>query len=205
MKTTIKLHRNSLFTLGMILITFFCAVFVALACMYMILNWNNIVSYVQSGAMLTYVILGIALLVTFFLCSDSMHPLLAKCSEAGLKWSDFAPNSLVRISAVIPGEHHDEGLVIVHSYNPASRYILAEGYAVVTTQNQFNLLAQSGISKGDLVFLSGTGYMGGRLRIKYLKPSGFDLEKCQAEGLKVIDLDSFCILHEEMHAQEHPA
>lgn len=139
----------------------------------------------------------ISLTITLYLSLNKVHPLLGKCCESGLRWSDFAPDSFVYVSALVRDLNNDVHLVIIHPVDSDGSYSLADGHAVVTTDGQMDVLEKDlGVGPGTILYLSGVRVtMSGTM--KHLRP--MLLPEDLHLNIVVLDLDDF--LSDTMNSQ----
>lgn len=157
--------------------------------LYAFIWWNPLLyAHVQMNNF-KFLLGFISLVITLYLSLNKVHPLLGKCCESGLRWSDFAPDSFVYVSALVRDLNNDVQLVIIHPVDSDGFHSLADGHAVVTTTDQLDILEKDlGVESGTILYLSGVRVtMSGTM--KHLRP--MLLPEDLHLNIVVLDLDDF--------------
>jgi hypothetical protein len=158
MKKTIKLRKRPTFMVVSFFITFTGIFLMLFGWLYAFMWWNPLLQIHAHVHMDNFkFLLGfISFLITVYLSSNKLHPLLGKCCESGLQWADFEPDSFVYVSALVRDLNSDTHLVIVRPVDVDGSHSLADSHAVITTTNQLDIIEKDlGVGPGTILYLSG--------------------------------------------------
>jgi hypothetical protein len=189
MKKTIKLRKRPIFMVGSFIITFTCIFLLLFGWAHALARWFPSSQESVYADSFKFLLGFISFAITLYFSLNKVHPLLGKCCESGLRWSDFEPNSFVYVSALVRDSGSDVHLVIVHSVEGDGSHSLADGHAVITTTDQLGTLEKDlGVGPGTILYLSGVrASVSGTMKHLRppLSPEDFHL------NVVVLDLDDF--------------